>query len=250
MKLRPIFKTHGGKHYLCKDIIHLLPYHKIYIEPYAGGLSVLLNKPICQLEIANDINPGIIAVYEALLNKQIDCTNVNYDLETFNTHYKRSDPLSYLIKNRFSRGGLGKTFAYSDRLRGGQPGDINAWETLKLELPYIIDRLKDVKFYCSEALEIIKQYDAPNVLMYLDPPYPHWLRTTTDVYYHEMSIEEHKRLVNVLKGCKSNIFLSSYRNHIYDELDWWRVDFHLVNHSGQGKTKQKRIESLYINIKD
>jgi DNA adenine methylase len=35
-------KTHGGKHYLASRIVALMPRHLHYVEPYAGGLSVLL----------------------------------------------------------------------------------------------------------------------------------------------------------------------------------------------------------------
>ena len=34
-------KWHGGKHYLADRIISLIPPHTHYVEPYAGGLSVL-----------------------------------------------------------------------------------------------------------------------------------------------------------------------------------------------------------------
>ena len=37
-------KWWGGKHYLAKKIIDLMPRHLHYVEPYAGGLAVLLEK--------------------------------------------------------------------------------------------------------------------------------------------------------------------------------------------------------------
>ena len=37
-------KWWGGKHYLAKKIIGLMPRHLHYVEPYAGGLAVLLEK--------------------------------------------------------------------------------------------------------------------------------------------------------------------------------------------------------------
>ncbi len=41
-KLTPPLKWHGGKHYLARRIVALMPPHLQYVEPYAGGLSVLL----------------------------------------------------------------------------------------------------------------------------------------------------------------------------------------------------------------
>ena len=37
-------KWHGGKAYLAKKIIELMPPHLHYVEPYGGGLQVLLAK--------------------------------------------------------------------------------------------------------------------------------------------------------------------------------------------------------------
>ena len=43
-KLRPAVKWHGGEAYLARRIVALLPDHDRYVEPYAGGLSVLLDE--------------------------------------------------------------------------------------------------------------------------------------------------------------------------------------------------------------
>ena len=42
--LTPPLKYHGGKHYLPDWIIDHMPRHLHYVEPYAGGLAVLLAK--------------------------------------------------------------------------------------------------------------------------------------------------------------------------------------------------------------
>jgi DNA adenine methylase len=42
--LTPPLKWHGGKHYLAPKIVALMPPHTHYVEPYAGGLAVLLAK--------------------------------------------------------------------------------------------------------------------------------------------------------------------------------------------------------------
>jgi len=41
-RLIPPLKWHGGKHYLAPQVVARMPPHRHYVEPFAGGLSVLL----------------------------------------------------------------------------------------------------------------------------------------------------------------------------------------------------------------
>jgi DNA adenine methylase len=40
--LDPPLKWHGGKHYLARRIVALMPCHLHYVEPFFGGGAVLL----------------------------------------------------------------------------------------------------------------------------------------------------------------------------------------------------------------
>jgi site-specific DNA-adenine methylase len=42
--ITPPLKWHGGKWYIAEKVIDLMPRHLHYVEPYAGGLAVLLAK--------------------------------------------------------------------------------------------------------------------------------------------------------------------------------------------------------------
>jgi DNA adenine methylase len=80
-------KTHGGKSYLAKRIIQHPPAHHADVESYAGGLSVLLNKPPCEAEVASDLDAVLIGYYRVLQDRTDEfldrLSNVRYDAETF-----------------------------------------------------------------------------------------------------------------------------------------------------------------------
>jgi DNA adenine methylase len=259
-QLRPLFKTHGGKAYLARRIIAHFPPHRVYIEPFAGGLSVLLNKPSAEIEVASDLHGDLIATYCVLRDRPEDLIKrldaVDYSRATFDRAAVQApkDELDaavrFLVCNRMSRGGLGRTFAWSDRSRGGRPGDLNAWETIKTQLPSVARRLRQVEFRHQDALDVIREFDAPDVLHYCDPPYLHSTRTSKQTYAYEMTEEQHVRLLEILIGCRGFVILSGYLSDLYDGMlsrwNWCGID--MPNHSGQGRNKQRRMEVLWKNF--
>jgi DNA adenine methylase len=262
-KLRPPIKRHGGKAYLARRIVALMPEHRVYVEPFIGGGSVLLNKRPADREIAGDLDAGLIRMWWSLQGENLapflgTLAEMNYDEATFNeceswakSGFGPMRAVGFIVRNRFSRGGLGKTFAWSDRLRGGQPGDVNAWETIRAELPAIAERVANVEFHESEALPLIWSYDGPDTLHYCDPPYLHETRTARKAYEYEMSREDHVALLHTLMNVEGTFLLSGYRSELYDYAatlgNWHRVEWDLPNHSGQGATKQRRVECLWSN---
>lgn len=265
-KLRSPLKWHGGKSYLARRIVALFPPHRVYVEPFAGGLNVLLNKPPAEREVASDANADLMAFWWHLKNSTADLLEIlrgiEYSRESWfewghedSPHWGLSQQAEFLVRNRFSRGGLGKDFAWSDRLRGKHreggavPGDVNAWDTIRAELPAIAARIAGVELDNLDAVNVIQANDAPDALIYCDPPYLHSTRTHTKAYAHEMARDDHAGLLSCLKACAGRVFLSGYRSDLYDEAlaGWTRHDFDMPNHSGQGKSKQRRIECVWTN---
>lgn len=271
-KLRSPVKRHGGKTYLCRRFIDLFPEHHAYVEPFLGGGSVLLNKPKSPVEIASDLDAGLIRMWHAIrdrgycVSKLFD--HMPYTCKIFNRAAEmitRADEMrdvdfaaAYIVRNRMSRGGMGNDFAWSDRLRGKSrpggaiPGDVNAWETfLADDLPAGIDRVQGVRFFCRPAIEVIQENARRGTLMYIDPPYMPETRTAKKVYEHEMGQDDHHDLVSTLKRAEergAKVFLSGYDNPLYQEWiprDWIIHRFEMPNHSGQGKVKQRRVECLW-----
>ena len=101
-----LFSYFGGKARFCKEIAELLDYGNtnIYIEPFGGAASVLLNKPTHGTEIYSDVSRGLVALMTYLSDPDkapelIDCLYVTvYSVDCFNEcmEYRNSVDDNYL----------------------------------------------------------------------------------------------------------------------------------------------------------
>ena len=267
-RIRPPVKAHGGKYYLAPKIVPILMNVRAkvteYLEPCAFGASVFLAMPRMKREILGDINPDVVALWTVLSSKESAAAlsqrlaNVPYTAETFEVARSEANgtmieqATRFLIRCRFSRGGLGKNFAWSERERGGRPGDENAWYTfLENELPKIVTRAEGVEVLSDPCWKTVWQSRHKiERLLYCDPPYLPKTRTAKTAYgLYEMTPFQHLRLITALRAHAGPAAISGYRCDEYDRslYDWRRFDFDMPNNAGQSKRKQRRRESLWIN---
>ncbi len=286
VKYRPIVKRHGGKSYLARRIIGLLPDHDLYVEPYYGGGSVHLNKPRSRLEVINDLDDDLMNVYRrvaedpegfadslplpepeeiayrSLFRRSLSSlAELRFCADVYGMALARPDEMAvlYLICHRLSRGGMGKDLAWADRRRGKRHAEgatwdlVSSWRSFREMLPALGQRLQGVEMYNQPALTLLSALDLSrhgrSALVYLDPPYYPETRTAKKVYEHEMSKEDHWALLDWCNGAPCHVAISGYANIPYDTAlsEWRRVEFDMPNHSGQGRTKQRRVECLWMN---
>jgi DNA adenine methylase len=267
-RIRPPVKAHGGKYYLAPKIVPILlsvPTRITeYLEPCAYGASVFLALPRFEREILGDINPDVVDLWRVLADAEF---SVQLQERVGRTPYTESafeaakhDPavtalqraFRAIIRCRFSRGGLGKDFAWSDRLRGGRPGDENAWETFReQELPRIIARARGVEVTSDPCWWTVwESRHRMHRLIYADPVYMRETRTAKAAYGpYEMTRLHHFWLVTALRAHSGPAAISGYRCPDYDRWlrDWRRIDFDMPNNAGQGRKKKRRTESLWVN---
>ena len=262
-KIRPPGKIHGGKSYLARRIVAEFPPHDVYVEPFFGMGSVLLNKPKVHVEHACDVNEELIQFWLMLqraprsLVEMMEVTpycQASFDeAQVYLDHPYPYDAnrvsFSWYVRQRMSRGGLGTYFADSERERGGQPEGINSWETMQSMIPRIAERVQGVHFGCM-SWEHMTVWDGLQTLYYLDPPYLPSTRTAKHSYGpHEMSMGDHLRLLATALRLQGMVALSGYSNPIYDHAlaGWRRLEWEMPNHAGQGKKKGRRTECLWVN---
>lgn len=266
--LTPPLKWHGGKHYLASRIVALMPPHLHYVEPYAGGLSVLLAKnPEGVSEVVNDLDelltnfwrvlqhpdrfPEFVRHSEATPFSEAEWCRALDGIGEYTCPVGRA--WAFFVLCRQSLAGRKDTFAplSKTRTRRGMNEQASAWLTAIEGLPAVHERLKRVVILNREALDVIRQQDGPQTLFYLDPPYlPETRQTNGEYGIHEMTGRDHADLLGVIRSVQGKVMLSGYRNLLYDNLlkDWTRRDFELPNNAAGGATKRRMTESLWCNF--
>ncbi len=217
----------GGKRALRTEIIRRFPaeYNR-YIEVFGGAGWVLfaLDPKPSRFEIFNDADGNLVNLYRCI---KYHCTELQRELEGLTT----SRELFFDYKNQLA--GLGLTdiqraarFYYLVRCSFGS--DRRSFKTsqtvLGHGLPYlsqIQERLKRVTVENLDFSPLIRTYDRPDALFYLDPPY--W--GTEHHYDAAFSAEDHKRLRDCLAGIKGK-FVLSYGDcpEIWELYDVYKIE--------------------------
>jgi DNA adenine methylase len=61
-----VFQFPGGKFYLIKKLLPLIPPHEVYVEVFGGAAALLFNKPPSKVEVYNDINSELVNFFHVL----------------------------------------------------------------------------------------------------------------------------------------------------------------------------------------
>lgn len=256
---RPVLRYHGGKWRLASWIISHFPAHRVYVEPFAGGASVLLRKPISHTEVYNDLDVDLVHLFSVLRDPaqaaelQRVCELTPYARAEFILSYQRSaDPIErarrLLIRSWFGHGGSGtRRHRTGFRPALGRRGT-NAnhdWRGWIPQISTFTARLSSVVLEHRDAFALMGRYDGPDTLFYVDPPYPHSTRTSLNNghkqhYRHEMTDDDHRRLGALLQELEASVVVSGYPCALYDrELfpDWERHEKHARADGGRDRTE-------------
>lgn len=252
---RPALRWHGGKWKLAPWIIGFFPPHKIYVEPFGGGASVLLRKKRATTEVYNDLDGDAVNLFRVMRDRSDELTRLlaltPYAREEYLALYEAIDDpvesarrfVARSFMGQSSKGALQRSGfdtrvnedAFSSRLR--------SLSALPDELAAIAGRLTHVIIEREDGLTLMKRHDRPECLHYVDPPYLPRTRSAR-LYRHEMSTADHEALLAGLMLLNGMVVLSGYPDALYDStlIGWRRVEREAFADGGRART-----EVVWIN---
>lgn len=257
--MRTPLTYYGGKQRLSAQIVPLMPAHRVYLEPFAGGAAMLFAKPRAERETLNDLDGTIMRFWRVLRDRpdelaaavaatpysraewQASRGEVEDDLEA-------ARRLLVEVDQSFSRSRESWSIPCVGDGRGRwQPG---SWGNLPPKILSAATRLQGVALEHRDALELLPRWDKTDALIYVDPPYTGPRRTEAGKGYRVERDDLWTGLVDVLLEMRhAAIILSGYPCDEADRLGWRAVPLRMKRtvQSRDGSTLGDAPEVVWLN---
>lgn len=256
---------YGGKQKLSRQIIDIMPSHKIYVEPYFGGGAVFFAKSPSSVEVINDHDERLMTFYRQVVD--------NFDNLQVRIRKTLCSESEWLKARRiFYGGGKNKAadvpeidiawsvwvmcnMSYSASPNCGWKWDNAASTPRMLEAKReaftsaIHDRLATVQISCRDAIDVIEQRDTPDTFFYVDPPYV----GCNQQHYEGFTPEDFDILLTTLSMIEGKFVLSHFWNdQIKEAVEkyGWKIesyDFMLTVANNCRVKLRKKTELLIRN---
>lgn len=255
--MKAIMKYPGSKWSIADWIIGHFPEHHSYLEPFFGSGAVLFNKPRSNIETVNDLDGNVVNLFEWIKKDPERLAH-----EIYYTPYARqvyNDAFAAVPVDSFERAvnfyirlNMGHGFrTYGEKV--GWKNDVQGrekayasqdWCNLPKKIMQAAERLRGVQIENRPAVELVKRFNFPNVLIYLDPPYILGTRHGKQ-YRCEMNDDEHLELIDTAKMHKGPVLISGYDSELYNDMlrDWYREEITCYS-----QTCSKKREVLWMNF--
>ncbi|HLL79834.1 MAG TPA: DNA adenine methylase [Ktedonobacteraceae bacterium] len=271
---RAPFAYYGGKSYLVPTLLQVLPKHEVYCEVFGGSGVLLFNKKSARLEVFNDLHSGIVNLFRVLrapesageLQPPLQLTPYSREewRECLETWQDEPDPIE---KARRWFVVVQQSFSGHDRWAGwrfarkvGRNPAVSYRGAVEL-LTTFTERLAHVEIEHADFGQVLAAYDGPGTLFFCDPPYLPETRVKGK-YQHEMSVDDHIRLLDQLQTLQGKVVLSGYDAPLYQRMlkGWAHLEQSISCHA-VGRTRkaglqgdgaiyakeQTRIESIWLS---
>lgn len=209
---QPLIPWIGGKRRLAPLILPLFPDHQCYVEPFAGAAALYWLKQPSEVEVLNDINGDLVALYRvvkhhleefvrqfkwALSSRQLFEWTKATPPETL-TDIQRAARFYWLQRQAFGGRVAGQSWGTATT----SPPRVNL---LRIEEELSAAHLRLAQTYIEHLpwQEVARRYDRPHSLIYCDPPY--W---DTEGYGVPFELDQYDQLADMARAAQGTVIIS------------------------------------------
>ena len=206
---RTVIKYPGAKWSIADWIVSVMPPHKSYLEPFFGSGAVFFTKRPSRIETINDLDGEIVNLFRVVRERADELARAvaltPYSREEYDRSWNGADEAAdqveaarrTLVRYWMTHGSCSfyKSGWKNDRAGREYAYAVQYWNRLPAWIAQAVERLKDAQIEQGPAVDVIRRFRSPEVLIYADPPYV--LSTRKQRQYHvEMADDaQHEELL-------------------------------------------------------
>lgn len=257
--MNAIIKYPGAKWRIAKWIIEHFPPHHSYLEPFFGSGAVLFTKERSRIETVNDLDGDVVNFFDWVQHDPAKLASAIYWTPYARSVYERAFIARKTETDSFQRAvdfSIRLMMGHGFRTTGEKVGwknDVQGreaayaamyWCKMPQNILEAAERLRGVQIENRPALDLIRRFNYPNVLIYADPPYLLSTRYGKQ-YCCEMTDADHEELLFWLNSHRGPVVISGYDSPLYNSvLQGWNRD----EMSVMAQTATKRKEVLWSKM--
>ena len=255
------FNYFGGKFSWLDNLYEYFPKNFTHlVDVFAGSMVVSINYNGNVIKTANEINGDVTNFFRVLRDHEKELIRLleltPCSIEEYNSCWERStddieNARRFYVRVRQSFFGLGaqrknKGWHMAKTQVNCQGGEtVSRWNNA---IPKLIDiaTILRTNFQITnfDFRDCIKKIDFEGTFFYLDPPYDHSTRASSNDYKFEITDEDRRELADLLHNIKGKAMISGYPGGITEELykDWNMVRFPLKKNNIRSTLRKKGDE--------
>lgn len=257
--MNSVIKYPGSKWSIAHWIISHFPPHHSYLEPFFGSGAVLFTKKRSPIETVNDLDKDVVNLFWQIRENTERLADTIYWTPYARSEYERAWAAQYTETDPFQRAvdfyvrmmmghgfrTTGEKVGWKNDVQGREASYAAGYWCKTPEMIFkAAERLRKVQIENLPAVDLIRRFNFPNVLIYADPPYVLSTRHGKQ-YRHEMTDEQHEELLDTLSSHRGPVLLSGYDSDLYRDIlhDWHREEI-----PSRAQTSGARVEVLWMNF--
>lgn len=243
-------------------LIERFPPHDHFIEVCAGSAAVLAAKDPVGAETVNDLHGEVVNFFHVLQDRErfddlVDRVAFTpYAQQVFRDALQsESDDPTDRAYHFFVRMQMavvpGKT-GWACGVKGAATRKANKagrWATMPEHLRWSAERFERVQVTQLEAIEVMRRFDVPGALLFVDPPYHDDTRPgsvgTQSAYDHD-DFDHDTFLEAVNRTAYASVAVVHYQHPDYDATMPLAGTYVSYAYNANGKTRPERVECLYL----